>query len=160
MRHPIALLAAAGLALAAGCDDGATDPGRGVVVTTAVSPAEFGAGQPVTVTVTVENRGSAAVDLVGEPCQDPFTVTTGAGVRLPAPSRVCDLALRPAGPPSRRAGALSSPASGRATWGAGRPCSAPASRCHRGRTGVSGYVAAARGDAVYAGPAVSIRVLP
>jgi len=88
LRHQIAF--AAFVALTAACRDGGTEPRPVLQVTTTVTPAEFRAGTRVTVTRTVENRGSRTARIV-DACADPFTLTTSAGIVVPTAERVCAL---------------------------------------------------------------------
>ena len=80
------------LALAAACHDAGLEPGAGIQVTTAVAPTVFRAGERVTVTHTVENRGRREALLLS-PCEDPFTLTTAYGAAVRMPERICILAV-------------------------------------------------------------------
>jgi hypothetical protein len=92
-------LTAACLAVcAAACSDAPTAPDRDLIVTTA-GPVRFRAGEVTSVEVTATNNSkSRTYQIAVSGCEDPFTVTTAAGVTLPAAARVCTLAAYPPRP--------------------------------------------------------------
>lgn len=159
MRLTTAVAAtAAAFAAASGCG-GTTDPDRDLVVTTAITPAEFRAGTEVTVSLTVENAGDRTRSIDPRPCQDPFTVTTAAGTALASPSRVCDLSLvapRPVAPGER----VVLTREWRGDVGGGGPSIGAGVPLAAGDYRLRGYVRTADDDRTHQGSTISFRVLP
>ena len=157
MRAPGSLVAIAAAALVAGCGD-STGPDA-LQVGTGVTPTQFRAGDPVTVSVAVRNNRSTTITIDPDPCQDPFTITTAAGAPVPMASRVCRPVLAP--PRALRPGeelAIVRDWSGdvaprQPTLGAGDAI-AP------GEYRVQGFVTSPEGRTLARGSAVTVRVLP
>ena len=149
---------AAAFAAAVGCG-GTTDPDRGLVVTTAIAPAEFRAGAAVTVSLAVENVGNRTRSIDPRPCQDPFTVTTAAGTAFASPNRVCDLSVvipQPLGPGERAVLTRE----WRGDVGGGGPSIGNGVPLAAGDYRLRGRVRTTDDDGIHEGSTVAFRVLP
>jgi len=149
---------AAAFAAAVGCG-GTTGPDRGLVVTTAIAPAEFRAGTAVTVSLTVENVGNRTHSIDPRPCPDPFTVTAAAGTVFASPDRVCDLSVvipQPLGPGER----VVLTREWRGDVGGGGPSIGGGVPLAAGEYRLRGRVQTSDDDRVHEGSTVGFRVLP
>ena len=158
MRLTTAVAVTAAAFAAVGCG-GTTDPDRGLVVTTAIAPAEFRAGTAVTVSLAVENVGNRTRSIDPRPCQDPFTVTTAAGTAFASPNRVCDLSVvipQPLGPGER----VVLTREWRGDVGGGGPSIGGGVPLAAGEYRLRGRVQTSDDDRVHEGSTVGFRVLP
>ena len=78
--------------LLAGCLD-TTSPKDAVVVTGAASVASIRAEQPMSITLTIHNRGDEAIQLAIDECFPPYEILNGRGDVVGPGARVCTLAL-------------------------------------------------------------------
>lgn len=69
----------------------ATSPGADLDVVTRLSRTAFKAGEPVEVSITVSNRGTAVREINSSTCPDPFVVTLGNGMIVGPADRACTL---------------------------------------------------------------------
>jgi hypothetical protein len=78
--------------LLAGCLD-TTSPKDAVVVTGVASTASIRAEQPVSITLTIHNRGDEAIQLAIDECIPPYEILNARGEVVGPGPRVCTLAL-------------------------------------------------------------------
>ena len=70
-----------------------TSPSEDLAFSTAISSPVFKSGDPITIRITVTNHGSKTRTLMGDACQNSFSVINGANQVVAPGSRVCTAAV-------------------------------------------------------------------